>query len=161
MIKKIFLSVIVLIVFVACNSKSAFNYSQDIVKKEQSLVPDITATENKIGGFLAQEQFDSIAAAGARMEKLVDEKVTELKNQPAPDAKDAEGFKDASLKYFRFIKSMYTGYKDYGSAATAEARDEAMAKLRKIVDEKNEAINDMQRAQKKFAEANGFKLEDK
>ena len=161
MIKKIFFAVIVLSVFVACNSKSAFNYSQDIVKKEQSLVPDITATETKIAAFLGKEQFDSIAAAGARMEKLVDEKLTELKDQPAPDVKEAAGFKDASMKYFRFIKSMYTGYKDYGSAATADARDAAMTKLRKIVDEKNEAINDMQLAQKKFAEANGFKLENK
>ncbi len=161
MIKKIFFPIIVLIAFTACNSKSAFNYSQDIVKKEQSLAPDITATETKIAEFLGKEQFDSIAAAGARMEKLVDEKLTELKDQPAPDVKDAAGFKDASIKYFRFIKSMYTGYKDYGSAATADARDEAMTKLRKIVDEKNEAINDMQRAQKKFADANNFKLEDK
>ena len=160
MIKKIFFCAIMLSVFAACNSKSAFNYSQDIVKKEQSLVPDITDTETKIAGFLGNNQFDSIAVAGARMEKLVDGKLNELKDLPAPDVKEAAGFKDAALKYFRFIKSMYVGYKDLGNATTDDAREQIMNKLRNIVSQKTEAVNDMQRAQKKFAEANGFKLEN-
>ncbi|MEP7165410.1 MAG: hypothetical protein ABI741_11990 [Ferruginibacter sp.] len=161
MIKKIFFSIVILSVFTSCNSKSAFNYSQDIVKKEQSLMPAINDTETRIAGFLGKEQYDSIAAAGARMEKLVDEKLNEIKNQPAPDVKEAAGFKDATLKYFNFIKSLYTGYNEFGSAASAEARDRAMSKLKSIVNQKTDAVNDMQRAQKKFAEANGFKLEYK
>ena len=161
MTRKLFFSIIMLSVFAACNSKSAFDYSQDIVKKEQSLVPEISITETKIGGFAANKQYDSIAAAGSRMEKLVDDKLNEIKNQPAPDVKESAVFKDATLKYFRFIKSMYTVYREFGSAASDDARETAMHKLQQLVEEKTAAINDMQRAQKNFADANGFKLENK
>ncbi len=158
--RKMLLPLIAVIMLISCNSKSAFNYSQDIVKKEQSLLPDITSTEDKIRDFLSSEKYDSIAAAGERMEKLVDAKLNEIKDQPAPDVKEAQPFKDATLKYFRFIKSMYTGYKDFGNAKTAEDRESEMAKLRQIVNDKTQAIQDMQAAQKKFASANGFKLEN-
>ena len=128
-------------------------------KKEQSLTADINSTEDKVKVFLGKQQYDSIAAAGARMEKLVDVKLNEIKEQPAPDVKEAPAFKDASINYFRFIKSMYTGYKEFGNAPTPEAREQQMTRLRQIVDQKTGAIHDMQVAQKKFADANGFKLD--
>ncbi len=160
MLKKIILPVMLLSFLVSCNSQSAFKYSQDIVKKEQSLLPDINSTEDKIRDFISRDQFDSIAAAGTRMEKLVEEKITEIKDQPAPDVKEAQPFKDAALRYFRFIKSMYTGYKDFGNAPGPEARETEMGKLRNIVNDKTKAIQEMQDAQKKFATANGFKLDN-
>ncbi len=95
------------------------------------------------------------------MEKLVDAKLKEVKDEPAPDAKEADNFKEACIKYFGYIKSMYTGYKNYGSAKTAEDRATEMAKLQEIVAGKTAAIADMQRVQRKYADANGFKLESK
>jgi hypothetical protein len=160
MIKKILFAAIMLSSFAACNSKSAFNYSQEIVKKERSLSLDINETEDKVKVFLDKEQFDSIAAAGVRMEKLVDARLTEIKDQPVPDVKDGPAFKDAAIRYFKYIKSMYTGYKDFGNASTPEARDKEMTKLRDIVNQKTGALRDMQLAQKKFADANGFKIEN-
>jgi hypothetical protein len=159
MANKMFFSLIMLMAFCSCNSRSAFNYSQDIVKKEQSLTQDITSTEDKIKIYFEKEQFDSIAVAGARMENIVNTKLNEIKEQPAPDVKESAGFKDASIKYFQFIKSMYTGYKEFGNASTAAGREKEMGKLRQILLQKTEAITEMQKAQKKFAEANGFKLE--
>jgi len=159
MLKKIFIAAISLGIFIGCKSKSALNYSEEIVKKEQSLSADITTTEEKVKAFLAKEQYDSIAAAASRMENLVEVKLTEVKDLPAPDLKEAPAFKDAAIKYFRFIKSMYTGYREFGTASTAEAREIEMDKLRSLVLLKTDAISSMQRAQRKFAEANGFKLE--
>lgn len=160
MLKKLSIAIILLASLAGCKSKSAFNYSQEFVKKERGLLPDITSTEASVKGFLAAEQYDSIATAGERMEKLIGEKIKEIKNQPAPDAKEADNFKEAGIKYFEFMKSMYTGYKNYGHATTPEARDEEMAKLRNIASEKVAVVNTMQLAQKKFADANGFKIED-
>jgi len=161
MIKKIFFGVIILSSFVACKSKSAFNYSQEIVKKERSLAADIETTENKVMTFMNNEQYDSFAAAGARMEKLVDSKLIEIKEKPAPDAKEGAAFKDAAVKYFSYLKSLYTAYKDIGNAPGAEAREKEMDKLRSLVNQKTSVLMSMQTAQKKFADANGFKLEDK
>lgn len=160
MIKKILFAVAIIGFLTSCNSQSAFKYSESIVKKEQALTGDITTTEDKIEGFLKDEKYDSIVVAADRMEKLVDKALTEIKNEPAPDVKEAGPFKEASIKYFSFIKSLYTGYKDLGSAPTPEAREAEMLKLQKLVGEKTAIIGDMQRVQKKFAEANDFKLEN-
>ena len=149
----------VMLSMAACNSKTAFNYSQDIVKKEKSLMAEITTTEDNVKNYMENEQYDSIAYAGERMEKIVDVQLKEIKDKAAPDVKEGENFKEAAIKYFTFIKSMYSGYKSLGSAATPEDREEELLKLSELVGKKEAAVNDMQKAQKKYAEANGFKLE--
>ena len=161
MLKKIFFAVLFLTAFAACKSKSAFDYSQDFVKKEKSLLPDITATEDNLKRYMEKEQYDSIAYAGDKMEKLVEVKVKEIKDKPAPDAREGDNFKEAGIRYFNFIKSMYSGYKKFGEAKTPEARAEEMKNLIAVTNKKNAAIEDMQRAQKSYADANGFKLENK
>ena len=161
MLKKIFFAVLLLTAFAACKSRKAFDYSQDFVKKEQSLLPDINRTEANVKNYMANEQYDSMAIAGENMEKLVDIKIKEIKDKPAPDAKEGENFKEAGIRYFLFIKSMYASYKDYGNAKTPEARTVEMNKIIAIANKKTAAIADMQRVQKSFADANGFKLESK
>ena len=161
MLKKLSFAILILATLASCKSKSAFKYSQNFVQKERSLNTDIESTEDKVGRYAKLEQFDSIAAAGERMEKLVDEKLKEVKDEPAPDVKEGANFKAAAIKYFEFIKSMYTAYKAYGNAKTPEEREEKLTNIRTIVDQKPAVIADIQTAQKKYADANGFKIEDK
>lgn len=160
MLKKIIIASLIMVSFASCKSrKQAFDYSQDFVKKEMSLMEDITTTENKVERFFSAAQYDSIAIAGEKMEQLVEVKIQELKNAPAPDVKEGENFKEACLKYFRFIKSMYTGYKNFGSAATEEQREAEKTKIIELTGKRQDAMNDIKAAQKKYADANGFKLE--
>ncbi len=161
MLKKLIFAALLLTAFAACKSKSAFNYSQDFVKKEKSLLPDITATEDNVKKYMEKELYDSIAFAGEKMEKLVEVKIKEIKDNPAPDAKEGENFKEAGIRYFSFIKSMYSIYKKFGEAKTPEARDVELKNIIALTNKKNAAIEDMQRAQKSYADANGFKLENK
>lgn len=161
MLKKISFAILVLAALASCKSKTAYNYSQNFVTKERSLNADIESTEEKVGRYAKYEQFDSIAVAGERMEKLVDSKLQEVKDEPAPDVKEGANFKAAAIKYFEFIKSMYTAYKAYGNAKTPEERDEKLNAIRTIVDQKPTVIADIQSAQKKYADANGFKIENK
>jgi hypothetical protein len=156
--KTILTGLVFIIAMVGCKSKSAFNYSEDIIKKERSLIPEITATEKRVEKYIEIEQYDSIAIAGAKMEKLVQQKIDEIKSMKMPKVKEADNFRMATLRYFDYIKSMYTGYKDLGNAATTEAREKVLDGLRKIINGKQAAINDMQAVQRKFASANGFKV---
>ncbi|HEX2684766.1 MAG TPA: hypothetical protein VHL77_12565 [Ferruginibacter sp.] len=160
MFKKLMIAAVLLVAFSSCKTKTAFNYSEDFVKKESSLLPDINSTEDNVMRYAAAQQYDSIAIAGERMEKLVDVKLQEITKTPAPDVKDGQNFKDACIKYFGYIKSLYTGYKEYGLADTDEARKEAGKKISELSAGKQEVINEMQTAQKKFADANGFKLKN-
>lgn len=159
MYTRLLLAAFLFISIAGCKSKSAFNYSQDIIKKERSLIPDIHETEAKVKKFIGTEQFDSIAVAGAHMESLVQEKIDEIKAMPVPKAKKADEFKKGILRYFDYIKSMYTSYKEWGNAKTPEDRDVVLQSLQKIVDGKQDAIREMQNIQKDYASANGFKVE--
>ncbi len=162
MLKKLTFAIILMISIASCSSKkAAFDYSENFVKKENSLLNDITSTENKVERYVAAEQYDSIAIAGEKMEQLVETKIQEIKKEPAPDVKEAANFKEACIKYFEFIKSMYTSYKEYGRATDDSEREKAKARVIEIAGSKRSAMTAMQTAQKKFADANGFRLEKK
>lgn len=156
---KIFITVFFLIALASCNSKKAFKYSQAIVKLERSLMSDIEQTESKVEQFATVQDYDSIVAVSERMEKILDGKLQEVTTMPAPKAKEAENFKQASIRYFSYLKSIYTSYKKFGLAQSDEARQRVMENLQELVAGKTAAVNEMQTAQKKFADANGFKVE--
>ena len=156
---KLLIAVLIIAGLTGCKSKSAFKYNEDILAKEKSLMPDIQETEENVGRYVAADQFDSIALAGERMEGIVQKKIEEIEKMAVPKAKEAANFKDATLNYFRFIKKMYTSYKDWGNAATEEEREEELSKIREFLEGKQKAIDEMQKVQKKFAAANGFKVQ--
>lgn len=157
--KKLLIACLLFTSLIACKSKSAFDYSQNVVAKERSLEKYISETEDKVEKYADKEQFDSIAVAGEKMEKMIQDKIDEINAMDVPKAKEADNFKAAIMKYFNYMKSIYTGYKNVGRAASAEERTTLVLQLQKLVGEKQAAISDMQRAQKKYAEANGFKVE--
>ena len=119
----------------------------------------IVETENDVEKYLTAEEYDKVAAAGEKMEGIIQEKIDSLSKEPAPKVKEGEEFKAAYIKYFRFIKSMYAGYKKLGLAESQEERDAVIADLQAILLEKEKTINDLQSAQRKFAAANGFTME--
>src|SRR5688572_11301912 len=151
---KYFIPFLLILVFASCNSQKAKKYSQDIVKLERSLMPDIEQTETKVAKFANEQNFDSIVVVSVRMEKLFDDKIKEVTSLKMPKVKEAENFKQASLRYFAYLKSIYTSYIKFGSAPTDEARQNELTTLQEIVARKGQAVNDMQSAQKKYADAN-------
>jgi len=157
--KKLLIACLLFTSLIACKSKSAFDYSQNVVAKERSLEKYISETEDKVEKYADKEQFDSIAIAGEKMEKMIQDKIDEINAMDVPKAKEADNFKAAIMKYFNYMKSIYTGYKNVGRAASTEERTTLVMDLQKLVGKKQAAISDMQTAQKKYAQANGFKLE--
>jgi hypothetical protein len=157
--KHLFLIALLFTGLVACKSKSAFNFSQDIVAKERSLTADINITEDKVEKFATAQQFDSVAAVSEQMEKKVQTKIDEIMAMKVPSAKEADNFREAALRYFKYIKSIYTAYKNVGLAPTAEERSKLAEEMQEVASKKDEVVSDMQKAQRKYAEANGFKIE--
>ena len=161
MIKKLMFVACVLCLFTACKSGAAYSYSQNFVKQEGSLIPQMTKTEQDVARFVQEKDYASIAASGAAMEKTVDAKLQEITDAPAPDAKGGAEFKTACIKYFAFIKSIYTGYKNFGNATTEEERNAELMKVQEMTSKKMTVVADIQSAQKKFAADNGFKIQNK
>lgn len=146
---------------ITCRSKSAFEYSERIVRTERSLAPDIERTEDQVGNFFTEENYDSAVIVSRRMEDIIGSKIEEIEKLEPPHVKEADNFKRASLKYFSYIKSIYTAYRRYAMQTNEEDRETERLRLVKIVNEKKEAIEDMQRAQSKYAKANGFRVNEK
>jgi hypothetical protein len=143
----------------ACNSKKAYNYSEKIVGIEKSIVPAMNKTEEEVARYAQEANWDSIKAISERMETLVETKLAEIKKTPAPDVKEGENFKRAAIDYFQYIEDIYTSYKNVAVQTTVEGRQDATSKMMTIISNKVKALSDMQEAQKKFAKANGFKVE--
>lgn len=152
------IAALAMLVLLACRSKSAFNFSQEIVKKEQSLIPDMQRTEDKVASYIKANTYDSITVAADFMEKEIDKKLTEIKTMPAPDAKLGQDFKNQSIEYFSYLKSIYSKYKDLGQAPTEEARTEVLQSMQELLEKREVTLRNMQRTQKAFAQANGFNI---
>lgn len=160
MLKKIFAVALLATIIVSCKKKKdAFNYNQELVTKENSMIPAIQAGESSISEYYTAGNYDSVYAIGDRLEKLVQSKIEEVDAMKTPDAKEAENFKASYIKAFKSLKLIYTTYKEIGKAESDEDRQKIVDGLQKMVDEKNEFTRDMQAAQRKYASANGFKVQ--
>lgn len=148
-----------LVIAAGCKSKAAFNYSQKLVEIENSIIPDIQDTENRVGKFFSNEQYDSAKAASQHMEDKIDSKIKEVEKMDAPKVAEADNFKKAYLKYFAYLKSIYTTYRLYAEETDIAKRESLRQKIINIETEKHGAIAEVQKVQAKFAKANGFRLE--
>jgi hypothetical protein len=153
-----FLAILMTVLF-SCKSKTAFDYSQQIVKMETELAADIAMADKKVSKFLDAEQNDSAMIITQQMEDMADKKLKEIQNLDAPNVEEAENFKKEAVRYFSYIKAIYTSYNRLTMATNEEAKEMERSKLLKIGNEKEEATKALQVAQQKFAVANNFRIE--
>jgi hypothetical protein len=144
---------------VSCKTKNALDFSNNLVKLEQSLEKDIEETETKVSDYIESSQFDSVVAVSKRMEKKVDAKMQEAMALKAPDGKEGKVFKDAYMKMFQFLKDLYNSYAQYGSATDAVERVKKANEMATIAGKKQAIVDDVQSTQRAYASAYGFKLE--
>lgn len=153
------------ILFVACgsnSSKKAFQYSEKITSKERALTPVITQTEEAIARFFNEEKNDSAKLAAQQMEAEVQKAIDEINAEKIPDGvKGGEEFKQAAIKYFEGIKSVYTSYSSLANYSQEDAAfQQESEKLIEVVDNKDKLVQDIVTAQQKFAQDNGFSIEN-
>src|SRR6185436_12552076 len=155
--KKLFL-IPFLIMLCSCKSRTAMSFSETIVNKERSLQPEIIKTESKVKTFSDAGQFDSMAVVSEKMERLVNDRLEEIKKLKTPELEFADEFKNDAIDYFTYMKKVYTYYVKYAKAETDELKDKEMKNMQELVSKKDEVIQKMQSSQKKFADANGFRI---
>jgi hypothetical protein len=158
--KKLLSLIPVIMLICSCKSKTALDFSEKIVQKERSLGNDIENTESKVSDFISAGKFDSMAVVSTKMEGLINEKLNEIKGMQTPDLKFADDFKRHAMEYFVYMKKIYSGYAKYAKAETDELRQKEYENIQDMVSQKDNVIKTMRDSQKKFAEANGFKIKD-
>ena len=153
------LNVLLLTFLFSCKSKTAYEYSQQIVQIETQLSAAIAIADKKVSKFLQSQQNDSAIMITRQMEELADDKLKEVQRLDAPDVEGGDNFKKAAVRYFSYLKSIYTSFKKFTMATTDEAKEAERRKLVRIVNDKEEATEALQAAQQKFAAANNFRIE--
>jgi hypothetical protein len=143
---------------IGCKSKTALDYNNVIVQKQQTLAKSMDQTEPQLKNYFANYQYDSIASVSARMEAQIDSIMHFIQSKPAPNVKQGANFKKAALNYFDYMKTVYTSYKNYGRETTPEGRIIGLAVISKVTSQEDNAIADMRQAQRIFAKDNGFKI---
>jgi hypothetical protein len=149
---------LLLMVMISCKSKTAFDYSETIVKMENELSADIAKVDQKVTQYLAAKQTDSAVMMTRQMESLADGKLKAIQSLEAPKVNEGDNFKKAAVRYFSYIKSIYTSLNRLTMAATDEQKEIERGRLAKIIKDKKEVGDAMQEAQRKFAAANDFSI---
>jgi len=93
-----------------------------------------------------------------QMESLADSTLKEIQKLEAPRVKEGDNFKKAAVRYFSYIKNIYTSFNRFVMAATDEQKEIERERLAKIIKDKKETTEAMQEAQRKFAAANDFRI---
>jgi hypothetical protein len=143
---------------IGCKSKIAMDYNDMIVQRQKSLGTDMEATEPGLKNYFASFEYDSIVNVSNRMETKIDSILQEIKKKPAPKVKEGANFKKAALRYFDYMKSIYTSYKNYGLQSTPEGRQIELQVMSMVINQEDKMIADMQEAQRIFAKDNNFKI---
>ena len=150
---------LLLVSLFSCKSKSAFDYSEAIVRMEKELSADIAEADQKLLSYMDAKKSDSAILMSRHMETLAEDKLNEVEKMKAPHVKEGDNFKKTAVRYFSYIKSIYTAFRKFTMAESDAEKEKERKKLAKIIGEKNEITKAMQEAQRKFAAANNFLIE--
>ena len=141
-----------------CKSKIAIEYNNMVVENQKSLGNAMVVAEPQLKNYFASFEYDSIVTVSNRLEVKIDSILQEIKKKPAPKADQGENFKNVALKYFDYMKSIYTSYKNYGLQTTPEGRQIEREDMSMVLSQEDKMIADMQEAQMIFAKDNNFKI---
>jgi len=154
-------AILLLVSLVSCQSKSAFDYSEDIVRMERELSADIAEADQKLLAYMDAKKSDSAVMMSRHMEALAEDKLNEVEKMKAPPVNEGDNFKKSAVRYFTYIKSIYSAFRKFTMAASDAEKEKERKRLVKIIGAKNEITKDMQEAQRRFAAANNFLIDKK
>lgn len=152
---RIIIATLFLFSLVSCKSGPAFEYNQELVKIENSLLPEVENASKKISAYIESGNFDSMAHISSNMVTIMDQKIEQVRKMPAPEAKEAEKFKKGYINYFEYMRSIYVSYKNFATEQSEENRQKMMS----VENRRNLVIAELQEVQRQYARANGFKME--
>ena len=134
------------------------DYNDKIVGEQRKLAQSMDEEAPELKNYFVNYEYDSIVSVANRMEARISTIINEVNETPVPNVSQGENFKKASLRYFNYMKDIYTAYKNYGMQTTPDGREIQMQVIEKMTSGEDQVIADMQKAQQIFGKNNGFKI---
>ena len=156
--RNIFSFLFALVAFASCNQQKALDYNNNLVAKETKLSEKITVAQNNLNSYIEEKKYDSIAAVAERVTKEIDNTISDVIKIPAPNIPEAGNFKNGYIHFYQFIKSIYAGYKDYGTVPDVDKQN-ALNKVAETKGKMPQVLSEFQAIQRKFAQANYMKIQ--
>lgn len=141
------------------DAQTPMQFSEKIVNIELEMGEPLAKAEETLRAQADSGKFEEMGKTAEEAEKLIADRIDEIKKMSASDFKGGDEFKQASINYFQYIKSIYTNYKNIGLADNEGVRLAETRKMDTIRANQENVVTLMQAAQDKFATENGFKVE--
>lgn len=141
------------------DTQTPMQFSEKIVNMELELGQPLASAEKSIITKLDSSDYENAGKIAAEAEKLVDEKIKSIEKINAKGFTGGEEFKTTAINYFEYVKSIYTNYKNIGTAGSEGARLAEVRRMDTIRANQERVITMMQAAQDKFATDNGFQVD--
>jgi hypothetical protein len=150
-------------VLIACksNSRKALDFNNEITGLELALTPQISDASTKIQSFFEENKLDSVVAVSKRMEIAVDAGIDKIKGLAIPDLTGATDLHKGFIKYLGHIKNVFTQYRLVGEAKDETEKQSRVVAMESVLNDIPAILKEVQGVQKKFADANNMKIENK
>lgn len=148
-----------LFLLAACKSKTvitAKQYSDEVLQMQQNLAEPIRQAEIEIKAFGDSSNFTGMAGAAGKMETLIQGKIDTLNKVDITAFKGGDEFKVVVIRYFEYLKSVYSSYKEIGNAANTADKIKATNEMYQKLAAQQDVEDRMRTSQTRFAALNGF-----
>ncbi|ANH84005.1 hypothetical protein A8C56_16005 [Niabella ginsenosidivorans] len=135
---------------------TAKQYSDEVLRMQQSLAEPIRQAENEIKAFGDSANYSGMAGAAGKMESLIQGKIDTLNKIDAASFQGGADFKTVVIRYFEYLKSVYSSYKEIGNAANGVERLKATDDMYQKLSAQQDVEERMRTSQTRFAALNGF-----
>lgn len=135
---------------------TAKQYSDEVVTMQQSLAEPIRTAENEIKNFGDNSNYAGLAGVGGKMESLLQGKIDTLNNIKTSSFTGGDDFKIVVIRYFEYLKDVYSTYKQIGNAPDQAARLKLTNDMYQKLSAQPDVEERMKASQTRFAAMNGF-----
>lgn len=129
--------------------------NERIIAMENSLEEPMLKAEAEIKVRSGNGNMRGVAQSAKAMEDSIQLRVDEIKKL-APVGVGGEDFKVVSIRYFEFLKSIYTTYREIAEAKDENTKIEKGRQMQSLMNSQADVLSTLQQAQQKYAADNGF-----
>lgn len=129
--------------------------NEKIMDLENSLAEPMLKAEAEIKARGDNGNIEGVIQSAKAMEDTIQLRLTKLKGLSTVGV-GGEDFKTATVRYFEYLKSIYTTYKEIAQAKDDNAKTEKRKQMETILSSQQAVMVNLQQTQQKYAADNGF-----
>ncbi len=150
------------VMLISCNNSSGDEkastpeqFNDRVYSMEQSLGEPLLKAEAEIRRQQLQGDFKGMTQTANAMEDSVDLRIRAVREMK-PLGVGGEDFKTAALRYFEYLKKIYSNYGEIAQAEDVQSKDAAENKMARWLSWQTQVLANLRSAQAKYAADNDF-----